>query len=209
MPSRNIVKEFIPQSYYHVYNRGVEKRTLFLDAQDYIVFLGLLKKYLTGKKNSKINRHEVKDFSNQLKLLSYCLMPNHFHLLFYQDDENSLTNFMRRVSTGYVMYFNNRYQRVGGLFQGSYKASLINADSYLHHISRYIHLNPKDYKTWPYSSLSYYLGKKAAAWVQPGQVMELFNNNPTEYEDFLKSYAESKKELDVLKWQLANDPEDV
>src|SRR5688500_15922249 len=117
MPSRNTVKEFAAEHYYHVYNRGVEKRKIFLDDRDYIVFLGLMKKYLSGKNNNKNNRHIFQSLTGQLDLLAYCLMPNHFHLLFYQRDKDAITKLMHRVSTGYVMYFNNRYQRVGGLFQ--------------------------------------------------------------------------------------------
>ena len=209
MPSRNVVKEFAPESFYHVYNRGVEKRLIFLDDQDYIVFLGLLKKYLTGEQDKTKNRHQFKKFDKEIKLVSYCLMPNHFHLLIYQENEKSITEFMRCITTGYVMYFNNRYNRVGGLFQASYKASLINADTYLHHISRYIHLNPDEYLKWPYSSLPYYLGKKSTKWVQPALVLELFDGDPKQYLEFVKDYEDTKKELDLLKWQLANDTDEM
>jgi putative transposase len=209
MPSRNILKEFAPSEHYHVYNRGVEKRVIFLDDNDYAVFLGLLKKYLTGDKHNTENRHIFENLNGQVRLLAYCLMPNHFHLLLYQTTQDGVTKLMRRVITGYVMYFNNRYQRVGSLFQGRYKASRINADDYLHHISRYIHLNPDNYTEWPYSSLPYYLGKKESSWVQPKQILELFDNNTQTYIEFLRDYEESKKELSVLKWQLANDPDDM
>lgn len=205
MPSRNVVREFVPESYYHVYNRGVEKRQIFLDAQDYTVFLGLLKKYLTGQRPNNDNRHVIKNFSQEVELLAFCLMPNHFHLLFYQEGERSVSDFMRRLITGYVMYFNDRYKRVGGLFQGPYKASLVDADSYLHHISRYIHLNPEGFTSWPYSSLQHYLGGKAAKWVKPERVMDLFDNSPEQYRDFVQEYVGTKKELESIKWQLAND----
>ncbi len=210
MPSRNTVKEFAPNSYYHLYNRGVEKRDIFLDDQDYAVFLGLLKKYLIGKvdkASSNQNRHRFDAIGGQLDLLAYCLMPNHFHLLLYQHDEQAITRFMRRVMTGYVMYFNDRYNRVGSLFQGRYKASHINADAYLHHISRYIHLNPTSYQTWPASSLPYYLGTKSSSWLKPEAVMALFNDDPEEYKRFLADYETTKDELAVLKWQLANEAE--
>lgn len=208
MPSKNIIKEFAPEQYYHIYNRGVEKRLIFLDDQDYRVFIGLLKKYLTGKAPPNHHRHRFSTFQDEVQLLAYCLMPNHFHLLLYQQNELGISQFMRRLSTGYAMYFNNRYQRVGGLFQGSYKASLINEDAYLHHISRYIHLNPDSYTDWPYSSLPYYEGKRQAKWIQPNTILDLFNNDIQEYLDFLKDYTESKQELNVLKWQLANGAED-
>lgn len=210
MPSRNVVKEYIPDAYYHVYNRGVEKRTIFLDEQDYTVFLGLLKKYLTGERpGGTNNRHKFENLGGQLELLAYCLMPNHFHLLFYQEDAQAISRLMRRLITGYVMYFNNRYRRVGRLFQGTYKASLINADDYLQHISRYIHLNPDKYEQWPYSSYPYYVGKKRAAWIKPGRILEIFDNNTEEYKAFTADCAAAKKELDILRHQLADDPADL
>jgi putative transposase len=207
MPSRNIIREFASDSYYHVYNRGVEKRVIFTDGQDYTVFLGLLKKYLTGKTPNNENRHDFKNFKDELSLLAYCLMPNHFHLLFYQTPETAITELMRRLSTSYSMYFNNRHNRVGSLFQGPYKASRIDADEYLHHISRYIHLNPSDYKSWPYSSLEHYEGRKKAKWLDTARLLSLFDNSRQEYVSFLEDYEANKKELDILKWQLANGAE--
>ena len=209
MPSKNVIKEFEPQQYYHVYNRGVEKRAIFLDDKDYTVFIGLIKKYLSGENNNMNNRHASKRLDKDVRLLSYCLMPNHFHLLLYQNSEDGITKFLRRLATGYVMYFNQRYGRVGGLFQGRYKASMINADDYLHHISRYIHLNPRDYKTWPYSSYQYFARTRVAPrWLSEDQVLDLFDNNRYEYVKFLDDYVENHNELESIKWQLANDAED-
>src|SRR3989344_3225041 len=202
MPSRNSLKEFAPQEYYHVYNRGVEKRIIFIDDNDYAVFLGLLKKYLSGENHNTGNRHIFENLSGQVDLLAYCLMPNHFHLLLYQITEDGVTKLMRRVITGYVMYFNNRYQRVGSLFQGRYKASRINADTYLHHISRYIHLNPDDYRSWAYSSYSVYMGAKKTKWVNTGPILGLFNDDRKEYQEFLDDYVDTKAELAILKHQL-------
>ena len=206
MPSRNTVREFSEDQYYHVYNRGVEKRPIFLDDQDYTVFLGLLKKYISGENHNKNNRHQFTKLNGKIYLLSYCLAPNHFHLLFYQTDKVAITQLMRRVSTGYVMYFNNRYNRVGGLFQGTYKAALIDKDDYLHHISRYIHLNPEKYLTWKYSSLPYYRGDKKAKWLNTDYILGLFNDR-SEYLNFVADYEAYKQELDLLKWQLANGSE--
>lgn len=209
MPSRNLLKEYAVDQFYHVYNRGVEKREIFLDEQDYIVFLGLLKKYLTGESPNNKNRHAFKSLSKDVQLLAYCLMPNHFHLLLYQSSENGITQLLRRISTGYVMYFNERYKRVGPLFQGTYKASHINSDVYLHHISRYIHLNPNDYSTWPYSSFLNYAGEKQTQWLTMGPVLELFDDDKQKYIAYVKDYIPTKEELALLKWQLANDPAEM
>ena len=207
MPSPHTIREFTTNQYYHVFNRGVEKRDIFIDDQDFTVFLGLLKKYLTGENSNKKNRHSFSSFQENISLIAYCLMPNHFHLLLHQKKKDGITQLMRRVSTGYVMYFNNRYNRVGSLFQGRYKASLINKDDYLHHVSRYIHLNPENYISWPYSSLAYYKGQKRSKWVKCDQLLSLFEGDAKAYLDFVADYEDSKKELDELKWQLANGKE--
>lgn len=207
MPSRNVVKEFAPHQYYHIYNRGVEKRSIFLDDQDYAVFLNLLKQYLTGETSHRTHLHQFDNLSGQISLIAYCLMPNHFHLMVYQVADNAVTRLMRRVMTGYVMYFNKRHQRVGALFQGRYRASNIDADAYLQHISRYVHLNPKNFNQWPYSSLPYYKGEKQASWLNTEPIMALFDHNPEEYMEFVSDYEASQKELSLLKWQLANDSE--
>ncbi len=207
MPSRNIVKEFASDQFYHLYNRGVEKRAIFLDDQDYIVFLGLLKKYLTGKSSNQNNRHVFTSFDGKVELIAYCLMRNHFHLLFYQTTADGISQLMRRVSTGYVMYFNQRYGRKGGLFESIYKASHINEDAYLHHISRYIHLNPHSYKEWPYSSYQSYTGEKRTEWIKPDRVLDLFKDRD-DYVSFVADYVDTQADLSLLKWQLANELED-
>ncbi len=209
MPSRNTIKEYEENAYYHVYNRGVEKRVIFHDAQDYTVFIGLLKKYLAGEEDARKNRHPYTKLDKEVKLIAYCLMPNHFHLLLHQSTPDGVTKMMRRLATGYAMYFNNRYSRVGALFQGKYKAARINSDAYLHHISRYIHLNPEQYRMWPYSSLQYYRGdKRVPKWLDISDVMSLFNDDRKQYLEFVSEYQDSMRELAVLKWQLANNPDD-
>lgn len=207
MPSRNIVREYEADAYYHVYNRGVEKRIIFVDDEDYTVFLGLLKKYLAGdtKDANKQNRHKFSTVAGEVVLLAYCLMPNHVHLLFYQTTSDGIPKLMRRIMTGYVMYFNNKYRRVGSLFQGPYKASRISTDPYLYHISRYIHLNPKAYKEWAYSSYKYYAGVvKSPSWLGTDKVLSLFDSRQ-DYLDFVADYVETQQEQGLLKWQLAND----
>jgi len=206
MPSRNVVKEFEEDHYYHVYNRGVEKRHIFTDDLDYNVFLGLLKKYLTGISESRNNRHSFTPLTDKVSLIAYCLMPTHFHLLLYQSDQDAIIQLMRRVSTGYAMYFNNRHKRVGPLFQSRYKASKIGEDAYLQHVSRYIHLNPDGYRRWPYSSLPYYQGYKKAAWVDTDRLLNLFDSRQ-EYLDFVDDYEACKREIDFLRWQLADGAE--
>lgn len=138
--------EFIDENYYHVYSRGNEKRAIFLSDRDYIRFLDKLKEYSEQDKVS---------------ILCYCLMPNHYHTILKQLNSGSITNFIHRLQTSYAMYFNLKNDRVGHLFQGPFKAKLIEEDAYMLQVSRYIHLNPQDIRKDPikyrWSSLKSYL----------------------------------------------------
>ncbi len=121
------VRHFQPNMPYHIYNRGNRKAEVFLIDKDYMRFLKRLKEY--------------KD-SYDVKILCYCLMPNHFHFLLKAKDPTSISAFMLRLSTSYAKYFNIKYHFVGRLFQERFRAKLVDTDEYLTHLSRYIHLNP-------------------------------------------------------------------
>lgn len=202
MPSKNRYKVCIPDHYYHIYNRGVNKRRIFLDDADYAVFLNLLKRYLDAEPAKDLKGREYPWLHERLELLAFCLMPNHFHLLVYLKEEAAMTQLLHSVGTSYTTYFNKKYHRVGPLFQERYKASMILREDYLLHISRYIHLNPSDYKRWEWSSLPYYLGKKHADWLQPDKILQLFNG-PKDYADFVADYESQKEILDEIKLELA------
>lgn len=122
-PPRYFQKGF----YYHVYNRGNRKQNIFISPRDYERFLKRVREY---KDKFKIS------------ILGYCLMPNHFHFLLRQDTDIPLTSFMLRLGTSYAKYFNIKYEQVGSLFQGRFKAKVIETDEYLLQLSRYIHRNP-------------------------------------------------------------------
>lgn len=195
VPQKNTIKTYVENGFYHVYNRGVDKRKIFKDVQDYNVFLSYLKTALSPppKKNKqkliKVNVKGVsftklarppKNFRNKVELLVYCLMSNHFHLLIKQKSRETMEAFMRSILTRYSMYFNKKYERIGPLFSGTYKAVLITKDSYLLHLSRYIHQNPFKYSEnliHAYSSYANYLGLKNTPWVKPDFVLSYFNNS--------------------------------
>lgn len=195
VPAKNTLKTYIENGYYHAYNRGVEKRIIFYDDQDYKVFLSYLKEYLEPpipieKRIAKIGeisftapKRPVNNFNREIELLCFCLMPNHFHLLIKQKSLKSIDSFMQSLLTRYVSYFNKRYKRIGSLFQGVYRAILINKDEYLLHLSRYIHINPKkhlDVKVSPlhtiYSSYENYLGLRKINWVNTEFILSFFKN---------------------------------
>lgn len=202
MPSRNVEKIYLAENYYHVYNRGVNKRRIFMDEEDYAVFLNLLKRYLGKGAVDKKGRHYV-NLNGKIELLSFCLMPNHFHLLFYLVEPTALTQLMRNVTTTYTMYFNKKHGRVGHLYQERFKASRIDNDAYLTHIARYIHLNPVGYRTWDFSSHPYYMGDKYATWIHPERILELFSSRQ-EYADFVEDYESNKQLFDEYKQELAD-----
>jgi putative transposase len=203
MPGRNIIKEYEAEQYYHIYSRGVAKQAVFLDEQDYTVFLSLFKRYLSSKQAVSTARVIYPWYSGKIELVSYCLMPNHIHLLVYQQEKTAITEFMRSLMTSYSMYFNRKYKRVGPVFQSRYRASRISQQEYLEHITRYIHLNPRDWEGYPYSSLKYYLGKAEAEWLSPKKILEMFPSID-QYLEFVRDYEGHKEMLDEIHWELAD-----
>ena len=204
MPTRNTVKQYAEDQYYHIYSRGVAKQTIFFDERDFSQFLGILKRYLSDKPEQSSARVNYPWYAPRLDLLAFCLMPNHVHLLVFQRDKTAIIDLMRSVMTSYSMYFNKRYRRVGHVFESRYKASLINQQSYLEHISRYIHLNPYEWEEYPYSSLKYYLGKARAEWIKPTKILELFPSEE-QYLEFVRDYEGHKQMLDEIHWDLADN----
>jgi putative transposase len=202
MPSKNIVREFVEGGIYHCYNRGVEKRPIFMDALDYGVFLKRLKQMLSKPNDleHENTNDRIKSYYGDVELLAYCLMPNHFHLLLHQTGERSIPEFMRTLSTSYTMYFNKRYKRVGHLFQGTYKARHVDNEAYWLHISRYIHLNPlslkSNFETFPYSSMHYYKVADPPGWVRPDRVLGSFGTY-AEYLAFVEDYITTEKIAEI------------
>ncbi len=134
---------FFNGEYYHIYNRGNAKRTIFMNPEDYNYFIYLL--YVCNTDERIIIREIPKDFVPSKSLVdigAYCLMPNHFHILIKGKSENGISKFMRKVLTGYVMYFNKKYSLSGSLFEGKFKDRHVNNDRYLKYLYSYIHLNP-------------------------------------------------------------------
>ncbi len=143
--NRNI--DFVEGEYYHIYNRGVEKREIFNSDTDRDRFIRLL--YLSNGQKAFVYRNlKAKKFSEidrdtpLVAIGAYCLMPNHFHLLIKEITPNGISLFMEKFSTSYAKYFNTTHDRVGPLFQGRFKAKHVNIDEYLKYLIAYIHLNP-------------------------------------------------------------------
>ena len=153
--SRNIT--LAPGKYYHIYNRGTEKRNIFTVKADYDRFLALLY-FANGTEPvhiENLKRQQKERGSTLLNVLAndvrgeplvdicaYCLMPNHFHLLLHEKTDSGISRFMQKIGNGYTGYFNVRHDRNGALFQGKFKATLVDNDNYLSYLISYIHLNP-------------------------------------------------------------------
>lgn len=213
MPAKNTLKSFVENGYYHIYNRGVEKRTIFTNHLDYSTFLGYLKQYLSppsphsdqrtlvlNGKTYTVETRKPNNFHGKVTLLAYCLMPNHFHLLIKQTAKNNITSFMKSLCTRYTMYFNKSQQRVGRLFQGIYKAVLVETDAQLLHLTRYIHLNPLKLSPTARSlhqllisqpsSYAEYCGKRITPWIDTTEVISFFNthaNHQNSYQSFVET----------------------
>jgi hypothetical protein len=109
---------------------------------------------------------------------------------------------MRGIMTSYSVYFNRKYGKSGPLFESRYKASRISSDTYLQHISRYIHLNPRSYRRYTYSSYRAYVTGAGPEWLQPQRIIELFSGREA-YAEFVSDYEEAKAMLDRIKHELA------
>lgn len=140
--------------FYHIYNRGNDRKKIFNNDNDYLRFMVLL--YTCNNINS-IHLSDHAGLSKQQNLLkmfklnreetlvdigSFCLMPNHIHLLLKEKIEGGISLFLQKLFTAYSMYFNKKYKRTGKLFEGVYKAEHANTDEYLKYLYTYINLNP-------------------------------------------------------------------
>lgn len=215
MPYR--ITPFIDQSFYHIYNRGVEKRNIFSEGRDYQRFLKTTYYYqFTGKKPPFSKKHHLlyrkQDFTKNpksIEIVCYCLMPNHFHLLIQQNQlrDGGIHKFMQKVLNSYTKYFNTKNERIGPLLQGTFKAVPIESDEQLIHVSRYIHLNPiaanltHDLASYPYSSYPDYIGLENDQYCNKKPIMDFFKG-PQGYKEFVAGHSDYAKELEIMKHQL-------
>jgi len=168
-----------PEEYYHVFNRAVSKQVIFHDTRDYARFLFLILYFqspLTFPQISRITKHFVKSSAfdtldadkviekRTVELISFCIMPNHFHLILKELDDGGISVYMQRILTSYSKYYNAKYVRSGHVFQGPYKAVHISDDQQLLYLSAYVHRNPREISKWfnhedkyPWSSYQDYL----------------------------------------------------
>ena len=159
------MRDIAPEEYYHLYNRGVRKQTIFHDRHDWSRFLFLIlflqspKVFLNITRPTKefvrhsmfnINPDDINGIISKryVELTTFTLMPNHFHLVAKEVEEGGISTYMQRVLNGYTKYYNAKYHKSGHLFQSSYRSIHIKDNTQLLHTSAYIHRNPRELKKW-------------------------------------------------------------
>ena len=175
---------FVPDHYYHLYNRGVNRDLIFREDANYVYLLGLI--------------GEVLD-SLDVSIIAYCLMPNHYHFLLRQDGGTSISTFMQRVFNAYTKAYNKRHHRSGTLFEGPFKSVHIDSDAYLIHLCRYIHRNPIDagpplvhrLEDWPFSNYPEWIGLRNGRLVDRAFVKEVLYGG-IDYREFVMDALPAK-----------------
>jgi REP element-mobilizing transposase RayT len=198
MPRRKLT--FVPGNYYHIFNRGNNRQTIFLEQKNYLFFLRCIKKYL----------QPVVD------VIAYCLMPTHYHLLVRvkalpqtsevletSEVSMSVSRAMQKLSISYTKAINKRFDRVGALFQGAFQAKWIRAYTHIQNLCIYIHANPvkdelvADIEGWPFSNYLEWLGEREGILVDREFIVQHFGGAQT-YQKQVKTYIQTR-----------NLPEDV
>lgn len=205
--------------YYHIYNRGVEKRPVFTNRFEYLRAIDSINfyrygelllrysKYLNLSKDNKSSFLKSLNKSRlQIEIVAFCLMGNHFHFLVKQLQDNGIVKFMAKFQNSYTKYFNTKHKRVGPLFQGVFKSVRVEDDKQLVHLSRYIHLNPvlsfdihsEGLKHYQWSSYPDFLGIINTQIVNPEVVLDLFKSR-ADYEKFVLDQIDYAKQLEMIK----------
>jgi putative transposase len=211
--------KFAPHEFYHIYNRGVDKRDIFMSPGDVKRFLFCMSLFnienpvgsvyldlMRKRKELKLRSSASHKSRKLVNFIAYCLNQNHYHFILEPLVENGIQKFMHRLSTGYTNYFNEKEKRSGSLFQGRYKAKHINSNQYLLHSSVYVNLNNRVHrnlnKKWmndlPISSFKEYISKTINSFCTKDIILGQFKNMK-EYENFCKETLPEilkKKEID-------------
>lgn len=199
---------------YHIYNRGVEKRMIFQDSSDYDRFLRTFDYYrfadqsislsLVPKQTDVNESSNIRHGSPLVKFLAYCLMPNHFHFVVQQEKDGGISKFLKELSNSYTRSFNTRWERVGPLFQGSFKAVRVASDEQLIHLIRYIHLNPgvarltDSCETYPWSSYREYLNPLLNSLCEKDLILTQFSSLE-EFKKFNTNHLDYIGTLEVIR----------
>lgn len=198
--------------YYHIYNRGVDKRKVFLDDFDYQRFLKSMKEFNSKDPIGSLYEKSFEDKKNNLEaklpklveIVCYCLNPNHYHFILKQLEERGIEKFMQRIGTGYTKYFNQRYKRTGSLFQGTFKSARIRPNAFLY-LSAYVNCNCEVHgiakaELYRWSSYSDYLRKTKYGLCDKKVIMNEFKRGD-DYKKFAQENVKvmrEKKEFEKM-----------
>lgn len=211
--------ELAKREYYHVYNRGVDKRNIFGDESDYYRFFysiillndiedGLMNKFRNHRRSEpkalpsefrRLNLHRERPL---VDFVAYCFNSNHYHFIIQQLEENGIEKFMHRLGTSYTMYFNKKYDRSGSLFQGRFKAAHIKDNGKLFYLTTYVNCNSEIHGVAPaenykWCSQSFYSGKyKSNLLCRSNPVIKEFRNKhyPEQAKINTKHFKEKKED---------------
>lgn len=200
---------FVKGEFYHIYNRGVDKRNIFEDYKDLERFFESMREFNTIEPIGSLFEKSFGGPTIKLKhdkplvnFLAYCLNQNHYHFILEQVNDNGISEFMKRLG-GYTWYFNNKYGRSGSLFQGTFKSIHINSNEYLLHLSVYVNLNNKVHQLGGFtakSSWNEYINEEQNNFCKKDIILKQFNNI-SEYKNFAKESLKSihkRKEIEKL-----------
>ncbi|MBI2034683.1 MAG: transposase [Candidatus Levybacteria bacterium] len=213
MPGRNI--PLVTGETYHTFNRGIDRRPTFTSKREYVRAIDATKFYLSSppplsfSKYLRLEEERQEEIDKVLatakrnvQILSFCLMPNHFHFLLRQVEENGISVFLGNFQNSYTRYFNVKHDRVGSLFLDQFKAVRIETEDQLLHVSRYIHLNPytgyivksfRDLELYHWSSLrDYIIGEET--FITKEIILSSFKNTK-EYRKFIFNQADYQRKL--------------
>jgi len=219
MPRRNL--PLVTGEIYHIFNKGVNGTEIFSTKRDYQRAIRLLEYYrfitpplrysrlkdIPSDQRIKILNNLNKENQLLVTILSYCLMPNHFHLLVKQVNDIGISKFMSQFQNSYARYFNTRHGRAGPLFLGQFKAKRITNQEILLHAHRYIQLNPyssfivKDFnelKLYPWSSFPEYLDNDRPTICDKEDILSSFKS-PKSYTNFVLDHADYQRNLELTK----------
>lgn len=209
--------------YYHIYNRGAFKQTVFRDRADYARFLFSV--MYAQSPILFVNQHRIVrrfsptegfvfsvDETNDImlnrfvELTAFCLMPNHYHLIVKETAEGGISRYLQRIGDGYTKYFHTRYRGSGRVFEGTFKAKHVPDNNYLLYLSAYIHRNPRELKAWkgkefeyPWSSLQDFT--EANRWgglLMSDSIADQFEITPdSNYKDFVETSTAKDFEKEI------------
>ena len=211
----------VPNQIYHVFNRSIAGQTIFSIKKDYHRFVDVINYYrfdnipiryshykrLPQSRKNSFNDEFLTNNKSIIHIISYCIMPNHFHLLLFSDKDHAVSNFTRNVQNSYSKYYNTKYKRNGSLFQSMFKAVRIENDEQLVHVSRYIHLNPitaylieaNELEEYNWSSAkAFLLDSVNGSFVEPDLVLSNFKSR-AKYKEFLIDQVDYQRDLDKIK----------